>query len=59
MKLVGMDANAFAILGRFRQAAKADKWPEEEIQKVIDDAMSSSYDHLLSVISKHCLRGGF
>jgi hypothetical protein len=53
-QLVGLDGNAFAVMGRFQQAARKAGWPKEEIKKVLDDAMSSDYDHLLDVISSHC-----
>jgi hypothetical protein len=53
-QLVGEDGNAFAILGRFRKAARAAGWPGDEIQKVLDDAMSGDYDHLLCTIMVHC-----
>lgn len=51
--LVGEDGNAFAILGRFRKAAREAGWPQEAIQKVLDDAMSSDYNHLLQVVMEH------
>jgi hypothetical protein len=53
-KLVGEDGNAFAILGRFKDAARKAKWPREEIDKVLKEAMSGDYDHLLQTIMPHC-----
>ncbi len=53
-KLVGQDGNAFFIMGRFDQAARKAGWTKEEIDKVLKDAMSGNYDHLLCVISEHC-----
>jgi hypothetical protein len=52
--LAGQDGNAFAILGRFRRAARKAGWPPEEVQKVLDEAMSGDYDHLLRTIVRHC-----
>jgi len=51
MKLVGMDGNAFSILGRFSEAARKQGWPEEEIVRVRKEAMGGDYDNLLGVIS--------
>ncbi len=49
VKLVGEDGNAFAILGRCRQALararRLDLW--EEFRK---EATSSDYDHLLATV---------
>ncbi len=53
-KLVGEDGNAFAILGRFTQAARKAGWTNDQIKTVRDDAMSGDYDHLLRVIMQHC-----
>lgn len=56
MRMVGEDGEAFAILCRFKQAAREAKWPKNEIQRVLDGAMSGSYDHLLATILKHVKR---
>jgi hypothetical protein len=53
MRLVGEDGNAFAILGRFRRAARAAGWTPDEIEAVYDEATSGDYDHLLATILKH------
>jgi hypothetical protein len=55
MQLVGLDGNAFSILGRFSRAAREEGWSEEEIKRVIDEAMSSDYSHLLATISKNVI----
>lgn len=54
LKLVGLDGNAYSIMGAFQRQAKKEGWSKEEINKVLDDAMSKDYNHLLSVISNHC-----
>jgi hypothetical protein len=54
LKLVGLDGNSFCLLGTFKQAAKQQGWTTEEIQKVVNEAMSGDYNHLLYVISSHC-----
>lgn len=53
MKLVGMDGNAFAIMGRFQKAAKKAGWNKEEIDNVLKEARSGDYDHLLQTIIEH------
>jgi hypothetical protein len=52
-KLVGEDGNAFAILGRFRKAARKAGWTPAEVTAVMDDATSSDYDHLLGVVLRY------
>lgn len=53
LKLVGQDGNAYLIMGRFQAAARKAGWPKAEIEKVLDDARSSDYNHLLYTIMKH------
>ena len=53
LELSGVDGNAFAILGRARGAARRAGWSPEKTTKVIEDAMSGDYDHLLTVMMKH------
>ena len=50
MKLVGLNSNAFVLLGVFEKNARRQGWTEEEIDSVIDDATSGDYNHLLSVL---------
>jgi hypothetical protein len=54
LKLVGLNGNAFAILGAFNSAAKKQGWTREEIAEVTKEAMSKDYDHLLATIADHC-----
>jgi hypothetical protein len=49
VKLVGEDGNAFAILGRVRQAMKRAGVPQDLIEKYTKEATSGDYDHLLQV----------
>ena len=55
LKLVGLDGNAFSIMGAFQRQARKENWTPEEIKSVLDDAMSSDYDHLLYTIANHCI----
>ena len=47
------DGNAFAICGAWRKAARRQVWPNADIEKVIDEAQSADYNHLLRVIDEH------
>ena len=53
LSLVGVDGNAFAVLGVFRNRAEREQWTKEEIDSVIKEAMSKDYDHLLQTIIAH------
>lgn len=55
LKLVGMDGNAFFIMGAFQKQAKKEGWTKAEIDAVLNDAQSGDYNHLLSVITDHCI----
>ncbi len=54
LELVGIDGNAFAILGAFQKQARREGWEADEIKEVMDDAQSGDYDHLLQVMIAHC-----
>jgi hypothetical protein len=54
LKLVGLDGNAFALMGAFQQQARREGWTKEEIDAVLKDATSGDYNHLLCVLSNHC-----
>ena len=45
--LTGHDGNAFAVLGRCREAARDAGLSDEEITAFMDEAMAGDYDHLL------------
>jgi hypothetical protein len=48
VKLVGTDGNAFALIGKVKQALRDKKVPVEEQKKFVEEAMSGDYDHLLA-----------
>jgi len=54
LKLKGLDGNAFSIMGAFQHAAQKEMWTEDEINLVLNEAMTSDYKHLLKVIQEHC-----
>lgn len=47
--LVGVDGNAFAVMGYVRSAMKHAKMTKEDIDAYTKDATSSDYNHLLVV----------
>ena len=54
LNLVGLDGNAFSLMGAFQRQAKKEKWTSEEIKEVLDEAMTGDYDHLLYTLDSHC-----
>lgn len=54
VKLTGTDGNAFAIMGKVRQAMHAANWTPEEMASAMDEMMSGDYDHLLMVACDFC-----
>lgn len=51
--LVGVDGNAFTLLGHFSQCAKNSGWTRDEIELVTNTARENSYDHLVSCLVAH------
>jgi hypothetical protein len=54
LELVGLDGNAFSLMGAFRAIARREKWTPEEIEKVLTECMSGDYNHLLATLMDHC-----
>lgn len=50
--LVGVDGNAFAVMGYVQRAMRQAGKTQEEIRAYLDEAQSSDYDHLLAVSSE-------
>ena len=55
LTLVGLNGNAFCLMGTFRYQAEKQGWTEEEIGKVITECESRDYRHLLSTLQAHCI----
>lgn len=53
LELVGLNGNAYSIMGAFKHAARQQGWTPEEIKVVLDEASSGDYDHLLATILEH------
>ncbi len=54
LDLVGVNANAYMIMGVFQKQAKREGWSTEEIEVVLAEAKSGDYNHLLATIENHC-----
>ena len=54
LSLIGLDGNSFSIMGAFQRQAKTEGWTKDEINKVINEAMSGDYNHLIATIQNHC-----
>jgi len=57
LNLVGLDGNAFALMGAFSREAKRQGWDSDEIQMVIDECKSGDYDHLLFTLIQYTEAG--
>jgi len=55
LTLVGLDGNAFSLLGAFAAAARRQGWTNEEIRQVREYAMSCDYDHLVATLDSYCV----
>lgn len=47
--LVGVDGNAYAVMGYVRRAMRETGFTKEEIEEYTEDATSDDYNHLLVV----------
>lgn len=52
--LIGVDGNAFSLMGHFRQCAKRQGRNKEEIDKVLKEAMGGDYDNLVGTLFRYC-----
>ena len=53
LELVGLDGNAFALMGAWKKTAHRAGRTPKEIDAVIADCMTGDYDHLLGVLVEH------
>ena len=47
--LVGVDGNAFALMGYTQRAMKAEGFSDSDIDDMMDEAMSGNYNNLICV----------
>ncbi len=53
VKLIGRDGNAFAVMGRVKQALKHAGADKEYIDKYLSEAISGDYNRLIAVSMKY------
>ena len=58
LRLVGLDGNAFALLGAFQKQARKEGWTQEEVSQVINKATAGDYNLLVSTLAEHTESGG-
>jgi hypothetical protein len=54
LDLVGVNGNAFMIMGVFQRQAKREGWTQEEVDMILTEAKSGDYNHLLATIQNYC-----
>jgi len=53
LNLVGLDGNAYSLMGAFQRQARKENWTQEEIKIVIDECTSDDYNHLLCTLMSY------
>jgi hypothetical protein len=53
LDLIGLDGNAFALMGAFQKQARKEGWSDWEIDEVLEECKSGDYDHLLMTLMRH------
>ena len=51
--LVGVDGNAFALMGYWSRQARRQHWTSEDIEKVLDVCYEGDYSQLVSTLTTH------
>jgi hypothetical protein len=54
LNLIGLDGNAFSLMGAFQHQALKEGWSLLEINKVLDEAKSKDYNHLVVTLDSYC-----
>lgn len=54
LQLIGLDGNAFNLMGHFQRQAQREGWTKEEIDKVLTECKTDDYSHLLVTLMDHC-----
>lgn len=54
LNLVGLDGNAFSLMGAFSKQARREGWDNDEISYVTHKCMSGDYDNLLRTLMEYC-----
>lgn len=53
VRLIGVDGNAFAVLGGVLRVLREAGWTKEEREAFQAEATSRDYNHLLATVMKH------
>lgn len=51
--MIGQDGNAFVLIVGWRQQARREGWSSADIDKVVNEATSGDYDHLIVTLAAH------
>jgi hypothetical protein len=51
--LIGVNGNAFALMGHFQRLAQRQGWTRQEIDAVLDKARQGNYNHLVNTLDEH------
>lgn len=51
--LIGVDGNAFALMGYWGRQARRQGWASEDIDKVLDACYEGDYNNLVSTLVAH------
>ncbi|MCY1660139.1 hypothetical protein [Chryseobacterium sp. SL1] len=54
LDLTAVDSNIFYIMGAFGRQARREKWTQEEIDFVLEEAKKHDYNHAIATISDYC-----
>ena len=54
LELVGLDGNAYSLMGAFSHQARKEGWAKDEIDAVMAECNSGDYDNLIRTLMDHC-----
>ena len=54
LQLVGLNGNAYALMGAFQKKARQEGWSKEEIDTVLEQAKLGDYDQLVATLMIYC-----
>jgi len=57
LNLLGLNGNAFSLMGAFQKQARRDGWTQEEINEVLNECKKGDYNHLLQTLIGYCEGG--
>lgn len=53
LDLVGLNGNAYSLMGAFQKAARRQGFSTVFIKSVLDECMTSDYNHLIQTLLEH------